>query len=472
MEGLKSLYKRNFGKEPDKMEEIPCSVSTRRYFRIFGGKESIIGTYSPDTKETISFTRFARHFRAAGINVPEVLDISDDLIYYLQEDLGDIRMHEMIVGRRHTTLDQPCKELYQRVIDQLVKMQYEGHKGLDYSIAVPRSDFDKQAILWDMYHFKYFFLKTSGLPYDEQLLEESFDTLAQEISTLPRDCFMFRDFQTRNIMIKDQKPYFIDFLGGRRGPQHYDLASILMESKAALSSDDQLKLFDYYLASASTYEKIDRVLFQENYKKIALIRLLQVIGAYGLRGLIEKKAVFLQSIPKGLENLGALLADCDRSMIPSYLYDLLLKVAELKDNYRSMPVPFDGLSISVYSFSYRKTLPDDLSGNGGGFVYDCRFMNNPGRCDEFKLLSGLDAPVIKYLSEDPEVPKFLASVKDQLMQAIESYQAQGYEHLMVSFGCTGGRHRSVYSARKIADWCRTLPGLRVLEIHREMGIES
>lgn len=472
MEGLLSLYLTHFGKKASKLEEIPRSVSTRRYFRLYGEGETVVGTYSPDTNETIAFTNYAKHFHAAGMNVPEVLAISEDLVYYLQEDLGDSRMHEMVVARRDISLDRDIMDLYKKVIDQLVKLQFQGHKGLDYSIAVPRSDFDRQAVLWDLNHFKYYFLKTSGLPFDEQKLEDAFFEFADEISSLPREYFMFRDFQTRNIMIKEGEPYFIDFQGGRRGPIQYDLASLLLESKTGLNVSDQSELIDYYLESASSFGDIKGDEFRLIYKKVSLIRLLQVLGTYGLRGLVEKKAVFLQSIPKGLENLASLLNKYDGSEIPLYLSKLLEKVADLKDNYRSMQLPFAGLTIYVHSFSYRKPLPDDLSGNGGGFVYDCRFMSNPGRFEEFRMLNGLDAPVEKFLSEDPEVSKFLSSVKDQLRQAIESYKAQGYQHLMVSFGCTGGRHRSVYSARKIADWCRTLPDLRVLEFHREMGIEA
>ncbi len=471
MEGISELYKKYSGTQPDSMEEIPRSVSTRRYFRIFKGKETCIGTYSPDVKETIAFTSFARHFRAAGINVPEVFAISEDMNYYIQSDLGDNRLHEIITARSGEELDPASMEFYKAALTQLARMQLLGHEGLDYSICVPRPAFDRQSVLWDLNHFKYYFLKPTGLPFDEQLLEDSFHTFADSISALPMESFMFRDFQTRNIMIKEGETYLIDFQGGRRGPLHYDLASLIYESKAGLTEKDRTFLIDHYMNIVSSYREISKTEFLKDFYALALIRALQVIGTYGLRGIVEKKAVFMQSIPQGLLNLKVILDELDNTSVTGYFRTLLEKLVLLKDNYRSVPKAHDGLTLTIYSFSFRKPLPDDITGNGGGFVYDCRMLNNPGRIEAYKSLNGFDKEVRSYLEGDDAVSEFLKNVRFQLDSAISKYQQRGYKNLMVSFGCTGGRHRSVYCAHAIAEWSRSIQGLRVIEIHREMGLE-
>ncbi|MEX0982315.1 MAG: RNase adapter RapZ [Bacteroidales bacterium] len=471
MKALIDQYERHFGKRPDKVEEIPLSVSLRRYYRMYDGADTCIGTYSPDVRETVSFTTFANHFRGLGLNVPEIIAVGDDQQTYLQSDLGDTRLHELIVSRSSNRLDEKLLQLYRSAIDQLVKMQVEGDKGLDYSVAVPRPAFDKQSVLWDLNHFKYYFLKLSGIPFDEQQLEEAFDVCAEIVSGVEPQGFMFRDFQSRNIMVSHGEVYLIDFQGGRRGPLHYDLASLLLQSNAALNGADRDQLISYYLERLSTYREVDRDAFMADYYLVALVRVLQALGAYGLRGLIEKKAVFLQSIPAGLENLENLLEKIEPGAIAGYLRSILQQVASAADRYPQLPEAYDGLTVTIYSFSYRRPGPDDLTGNGGGFVYDCRFLSNPGRCDEMRMLNGFDTEVIRFLEEDPAVPEFLDSIKLQLQRTMARYREMDYRNLMVSFGCTGGRHRSVYVAHAIAEWCRSRPGVRVLEFHREMEIE-
>ncbi len=471
MQEIIRLYRELMGKTPDRVEEIPGAVSIRRYFRIHQGSESLIGTISPDAKETQAFTEFSKKFRDTGIRVPEVLAVSTDQHFYLQTDLGDHRLHEMVVNRDTPELDNQLVNYYTAALKELVKIQFRAHEKIDYSVCVPRSSFDRQSVLWDLNHFKYYFLKPSGIPFDEQLLEDAFQQFADHFGQLEADHFMFRDFQTRNIMIHEGTVWLIDFQGGRKGPLQYDLASLIYESKAALSPADRSGIIDLYLESISAYADVDRAEFMKGFYLAALIRILQALGAYGLRGMVEKKAVFLQSIPMGLENLGEVFDHVDEKGVSAYFKSLLNDVVETKCAYRKLPGIFDGLTLTIYSFSYRKPLPDDLTGNGGGFVYDCRFLANPGKCEELKMLNGFDQEVQQFLEKDPAVERFLDSVKSQAGAAVNAYRELGYKNLMFSFGCTGGRHRSVYLSHQFANWCRSLQDVRVIEIHRELDRE-
>jgi len=471
MQEIIQLYRELTGNTPDRVEEIPGAVSTRRYFRIYKGPETLVGTYSPDTRETIAFLEFSEKFSSMGIRVPRVMTVSADRQYYLQTDLGDQRLHEMVAGRTSEALGEKLMGYYAAAIRELVQMQFQAHEKIDYSVCVPREAFDRQSVLWDLNHFKYYFLKPSGLPFDEQLLEDAFQQFADQFGRLETTYFMFRDFQTRNIMIHEDAAWLIDFQGGRKGPVQYDLASLVYESKAALTPEDRSGIIENYIQTAATYSHMDKDRFMDGFHLAALIRILQALGAYGLRGMVEKKAVFLQSIPAGLANLGEVLERLPGSAIDGYFRELLEQVAGLRDNFRTLPGHFEGLTVTVYSFSYRKPLPDDLTGNGGGFVYDCRFLANPGRCDELKMLDGFDEAVQRFLEKDPEVELFLESIKSQAGTAIKAYRENGYRNLMFSFGCTGGRHRSVYISHRFASWCRSREGVRTIEIHRELGRE-
>lgn len=471
MQDIIALHRTQTGYAPDTVKEIFQSVSPRRYFRLTLDQSTCIGTWSPDIRETRAFVAFTGHFRKHGINVPEILAVSEDEHCYLQTDLGDERLHEKLVHRKEPALDEELLQYYRKAIGQLVKMQVEGDRELDYSVCVPRPAFDTQAILWDLNHFKYYFLKLSGIPFDEQLLEEAFVMLAGRLQDIQPRGFMFRDFQSRNIMISDGGVSLIDYQGGRKGPLHYDLASLIFEAKAALTEADRETIIQYYFEELSRYMEVDREKFLSGLHETALVRILQALGAYGLRGIVEKKAVFLQSIPAGLRNLGAILKRVSDLAITSSFRDLLEKLAATAPGYRQVPEPFDGLTVTMYSFSYRNPLPDDLNGNGGGFVYDCRLLANPGKCEEMMHLNGFDPAVVRFLESDPEVVRFLEQTKNQLGIVIRKYQEIGYNNLMVSFGCTGGRHRSVYSAHQVAEWCRGLHGVRVIEIHRELDME-
>ncbi len=468
MEALIELYKQRFGSVPVSITEIPRAVSARRYFRIAGTEGTLIGTYSPDPKETNAFLYFTDHFRALGIHVPEIIARSDDGLYYLQDDLGDNRLHELVTGRKSSSLSQELINFYRSALGQIVRMQVEGHAGIDYSVCVPRPAFDQRSIMWDLNHFKYYMLKVSGLPFDENALEEGFLQLAGYVGSLPANYFMFRDFQTRNIMIKDREIYLIDYQGGRQGPLQYDVASLIFEGKANLTASDRSILLESYLDILGDHIQFSRDEFMAAFPAVSLVRMLQALGAYGLRGIVEKKAVFLQSIPMGLHIMGELVEESSNEALSSYMRKLLTQLAETAEKYPVSPEPFPGLTLSINSFSYRKPLPDDLTGNGGGFVYDCRFLNNPYHVDELREHTGLDRKLETFFKADEKVEPFISTIKSQLEQAISQYKEKGYKNLMVSFGCTGGRHRSVFTARRIAEWGRQFADVRVIENHREL----
>lgn len=471
MKQILQLYKEFAGKEADRIDLIPRSVSSRKYFRIFHGDRTFIGTYSPDTRETTAFVTFARHFKGQGLNVPEVHTVSDDLLYYIQEDLGDVTLHDLLMKVKQDGMLADAKDYYLKTIDHLIKLQRDGHTGADYSVCVPRPVFDRQSILWDLNHFKYYFLKTSGLPFDEQELEDDFAELADSIAAIPNDCFMFRDFQSRNIMLREDELYFIDFQGGRKGPPQYDLASLVFEARVDMDVELRKELVKYYLDSIGLENKSDRDQFRKNFYRVAIIRILQALGAYGLRGSIEKNVIFMQSIPIGLKNLHCVLRNAGPDDLPLYLRKVLLELADKKMEYPQVPPPFEGVTLSITSFSYRKSIPDDITGNGGGFVFDCRFLDNPHHNLELRPMTGLDSVIEHFFKETGNMEKFVEQVYAQLSDAVTSYKERGYKNLMVSFGCTGGRHRSVYAARRIADFFREVEGVKVIEQHRELGLK-
>lgn len=306
------------------------------------------------------------------------------------------------------------------------------------------------------------------VPFDEELLEDDFERLASRLtgdSAGPWG-FMMRDCQSRNVMVSGGKPWWIDFQGGRRGPVAYDVVSMLWQAKAGLSDNEKKELAAVY---AAEYEKItgnDAGLLLDALPLLAFFRTLQVLGAYGFRGLVEKKAHFIESIDPALRNLENLYQRATGDDLPE-----LRRVCSYVCTHSPSPAPHDGLLVKVYSFSYKKGYPADFTGNGGGFMFDCRGMHNPGRYDEYKPFTGLDLPVREFLEERGEVQKFVAEAFDMVSPSVECYLHRGFSDLQVGFGCTGGRHRSVYCAdmlaRRIA---AAFPDAKVMVIHREQNI--
>lgn len=462
---LHDLYTKHTGKQPIEIVELPSSGSNRRYFRL-KGEPTLIGVLGTCRPENDTFLYLADHFKQKGLPVPEVVAVSDDHMAYLQTDLGDTILFNAIEkGRKTSSFSTEEKELLIKTIRLLPDVQFAGAVGLDFNKCYPASQFDVRSIMWDLNYFKYCFLKTSGIDFNENDLEDDFERLADTLLREPTDTFMYRDFQSRNVMICDGKPYFIDFQGGRKGPIYYDVASLLWQAKANIPADLRNHLIDCYLKSASAYTRIDADAFRLRLRHFVLFRQLQVLGAYGFRGRFEGKAHFIESIPLALAKLAEHLS----TPFDEYptLNSLLLRLIEqsTKNNQKRQ-----SLLVSVGSFSYKRGLPKDPTGNGGGFIFDCRAMHNPGRYEEYKSLTGRDAPVIEFLEQRGEVGPFLQSCQALVDKSIEVYLRRGFTNLSVYFGCTGGQHRSVYCAEHLAQYINQKYDVDVRLEHREQNI--
>ncbi|MBL7764831.1 MAG: phosphotransferase [Chitinophagaceae bacterium] len=442
------------------VEPIPGAGSDRKYYRIQTAEGKFIFCRNENVAENESFFYFARHFYDQGIPVPKLMSISEDRKEYLQEDAGQLSLLDVVMKEGHT---ESVFQLYERSLSQLARMQLEAGASIDFQNCFASKQFDAQAILADLNYFKYYFLDLQKIPYNKTDLQQEFEALAKSLSTGQESDFMYRDFQGRNILVREQQPVFIDFQGGMQGPVLYDVASLLWQAKAALPVEWKEKLYAYYITCVSSYRAIDHETFDRQYQGLVLVRLLQVLGAYGLRGLIEHKPHFKSSIPQGLANISEWL-----SAYSLHQYPILLSVLHQisGEDFRKKFIPTlatvdSPLTIKVYSFSYKKGLPQDHSGNGGGFVFDCRGVLNPGRFDEYKKLTGRDQPVIDFLESKTRIAEFLQAAQQSVSISIEDYLARGFEHLMISFGCTGGQHRSVYCADAMAKYLRATYHVKV-----------
>jgi aminoglycoside/choline kinase family phosphotransferase len=466
---LSKLFENIHGSAPLSISSLPPSGSARKYFRMQSKDHSVIGVFNQDIPENNAFLYFTQHFLAKGLPVPKILAAEKDSEYYLLEDLGDLTLKEHSdILRKDNEFPDELMHLYKQALSYLVKFQLEGHKDLNYSYCIPRDTFDKQSVLWDLNHFKYFFLKLSGISFNEQKLENDFQSLAEFLMLADSDNFLFRDFQSRNIMLHKDQLYFIDYQGGRKGALHYDPASLLFEAKTNLPPELRESLLDFYLSELSKFKKTDPEKFRNHYYAFVLIRILQALGAYGLRGLIEKKSIFLQSITPALKNLKWLI---ENASIPIELPELYKIISKL-ESVKKFNLPYienkDILTVNIFSFSYRKGIPDDLSGHGGGFVFDCRGIHNPGRYNEYKELTGKDISVAAFLQEKSKMNDFLKDISNIVNRHIEFYKSNNYYNMQISFGCTGGRHRSVYAAEAIAAILNSRNDLRVILKHTEI----
>ncbi len=465
---MKRLYQAYFGTDPVTVCPLKPFASGRAYWRLSSAKGTCVAVEGNDRKENEAFIAIARHFMNKGIPVPQLLAVGEDRMTYIQEDLGDDILFDMYVkARRSGEGMEEVESLLCRTISLLPKMQFEGAEGFDFSVCCPQSQFDSRTVLFDLNYFKYCFLKPSGLVFDEMLLQDEFERFADRLAEEEHETFMHRDFNARNVMIRDSRPYFIDFQGGRKGPVHYDVASFVYHARAEYPASLQAKMMDSYLAEAQKYMRIERDEFMERLKWFRLFRMLQVLGAYGFRGLIEQKADFVATIPPALERLRELAPDV-RDVFP-YMTQVIERLVALPRFARRKD---DGvLELTVTSFSYRKGIPHDSTGNGGGYVFDCRALNNPGRYARYKNLTGRDEPVVRFLEEDGGVFSFLDNVYGVLDPHIEVFLNRGFTSLMLSFGCTGGQHRSVYCAEQAARHVAAgYPHVRVRLVHREQNI--
>ena len=476
IQSVLSQLTRAIGATPLDIMPIAESGSSRKYYRIVTENGSLIGTYNANIEENEAFFYMTDHFGKIGLSVPKLLAINEERICYLQSDHGDETLfHHIQHALASGQYDDQTIALLQLVLEQLPRFQIEGHQGLDFDKAYPMPCFDKSAILDDLDYFKYYFVKPHAeIVFNETRLKAEFNRFADFIGQASSDYFMYRDFQSRNIMIDHGKPYFIDYQGGRKGPLQYDVVSLLYQVKAQMPQSLRDELLEHYKQALSAYLDPAAIAFDRYYPYFVYLRLLQVLGAYGFRGLIQKKAHFIESIPYALNELKVW-----NEKYPLDDYSELQGIISQLEGLKPLAIPgvetpgYSQLTVTVNSFSFKKGYPDDFSGNGGGFVFDCRALPNPGREPQFKTKTGRDWEVVEYLTEKPQTHVFLDHVKAIVSQSIDNYLERHFNNLMVSFGCTGGQHRSVFFAQTIADWIKaTYPTVNVKINHIEQHIHE
>lgn len=450
--------------------------SNRKYYRFTNNAngETCIGVVGEDRKENEAFIYLSEKFKSKGLPVPQFIACSDNHMVYIQEDLGDTALFSLLQeSGKEGHYTEKVLDLLKQILAWLPVLQFEGGEDLDFNQCYPQAEMDKRAIMWDLNYFKYCFLKIANVKFSEPLLEDDFERFTSSILKMPYHNFMVRDFQSRNVMVKDGTTYFIDYQGGRKGPFLYDVASFVWQAKANFPKEIKDTLVDTYYEALKNYINLPRESFDELLQEMVLFRTLQVLGAYGFRGLIEKKKHFIESIPFAINNLKELLKTKVADRYP-HLKEVLAELCK-KEEFQQKQMKEtekNELTVKVYSFSYKKGIPEDTSGNGGGYVFDCRGVHNPGKYDQYKPLTGRDLPVIEFLEKDGEILTFLESVYALADAHVSRYIERGFSSLMFCFGCTGGQHRSVYSAQHTAEHIAKKFGVKVELIHREQKIEE
>ncbi len=453
--------------EVDRVEKLPASGSDRIYFRVYANNESFIATYNLNIRENETFVNFTRHFRNAGLPMPEVYAVNQEGTIYIQEDLGTDSLLDKLEREGY---NDHTFSLFEQSLRKLAHVQIKGDEGLNYDWCLTAKEFGKQAILSDLLYFKYYFIDTLKMAYDKQAILDDFETLANYLTSSGHHHFMFRDFQSRNVVVNNEQVHFIDYQGGMKGALQYDVASMLWQAKANLSEDWKQRLLNCYLDEVENLlgDKVDREVFTNQYNGYVLIRLLQVLGAYGFRGLFERKAHFITSIPLALRNLQFFLSrheidvhmpECKR-ILDAIVKDEIVHRFEVTRADEHTP-----LVISIYSFSYKIGCPIDESDNGGGFLFDMRGIVNPGRFEEYKKQTGRDKAVIDFLEQRTRMPEFLNSVYAVVDISVEEYIKRGFENLSIGFGCTGGQHRSVYAADAMVRHLKNKYGVKIHLCH-------
>lgn len=466
-QAVTNLFESWHQQKPDRVSPLAPSGSNRKYFRIFYGDKTCIGAFNPDIRENEAFLTLSEHFLSLDLPVPDVYARDADGLCYLVSDLGDTTLFSLLPhDPAIKTFNKHTMNLYRKVLDWLPAFQVKGKQGLNFNICYPRHAFDRHSMMWDLNYFKYYFLKISGIGFDEQKLEDDFERFTQHLVNVPSEFFLYRDFQSRNIMIVDEEPYFIDYQGGRKGALQYDLASLLFDAKANIPFDQRQVMLDHYVESLKKWVTFDENLFRKNFYDFVVMRILQALGSYGFRGGVEKKALFLQSVPYALKNL-RWLADQDYlPKITPHLSSLIEKMAATAPS-DILPRPAKGLTLHIRSFAYKNGIPPDEWGNGGGFVFDCRALPNPGRETRFSEFTGKDKPVIDFLEKEDSVADFLFSITNITENSVQNYLDRGFNNLMISFGCTGGQHRSVFCAERLAQHLGKSFDVNIDLVHRE-----
>jgi aminoglycoside/choline kinase family phosphotransferase len=483
MDVLQRLFEQHFHSPVARVQPLQGQLggSGRRIIRLADDQQRAIGILYDVREENVAFLEFSRHFRRHGLPVPEIY--ADDLSQgaYLEQDLGDTTLFQFLSENRSPEGIAPAVlEAYRTALAILPRFQIEAGRDLNYKVCYPRASFDRQSIAWDLNYFKYYFLRLAGIPFSEQALEQDFSRLAKFLLTAAHEYFLYRDFQSRNVMLLDGQMFFLDYQGGRKGALQYDVASLLYDAKADLPPPLRQQLLDHYLDQLGDFIPLDREAFMRHYYAYVYVRILQALGAYGFRGFYERKPHFLQSVPYALKNLRWLLHNVQLPIALPTLMDAFTsmlgseKLQSLASDAESSKSPSaarktEPLVVRIFSFSFhRGGAPKDETGNGGGFVFDGRSVPNPGREERFKALTGKDAPVIDYLNGQESATQFLAHAAALVDASVSSYQRRGFSNLMISFGCTGGQHRSVYFAEQLAKHLHKTNGVRVLVRHLEL----
>jgi aminoglycoside/choline kinase family phosphotransferase len=471
MEVLSKLFEQHFHVPVDRVQPLQGQLggSGRKIVRLSAANVSAIGILYGVREENVAFVEFSRHFRRYGLPVPQIYAEDLNRGAYLEEDFGDTTLFEFLSEHRNGAIVDPeAIAAYRKVVEVLPRFQVEAGRHLNYKVCYPRGSFDRQSIAWDLNYFKYYFLRLAGIPFSEQALEDDFGRLTKFLLTAPRDYFLYRDFQSRNVMLRDHQPFFLDYQGGRKGALQYDIASLLFDAKADLPPELRQQLLDHYLDTLGRFLDLDRAAFLQFYYPYVYVRIMQALGAYGFRGFYERKEHFLQSVPYALKNLRWLLHNVELPIaLPTLTEAFKSMVASGKLQGLTAAAQPEKLTVRIFSFSFHRGVPQDDTGNGGGFVFDGRSLPNPGREDRFKALTGKDTAVIEYLDQQESVHQFLAGVESLIDASVSAYQKRGFKHLMVSFGCTGGQHRSVYLAEQLAKHLREKGAVDVVVHHRE-----
>ncbi len=470
MDILKQLFEEHYRFPAEQVQPLQgqLGASGRVIVRLAARDVSAIGVVHAVGEENRAFLEFSRHFRSHGLPVPEIYGEELKQGAYLEEDLGDTTLFDFLSAhRREGSIDTEAVEAYRNTVAVLPRFQVEAGRDLNYKVCYPRGSFDRQSIAWDLNYFKYYFLRLAGVPFNEQALEDDFGRLTRFLLAAPHEYFMYRDFQSRNVMLRQGEPWFVDYQGGRKGALQYDIASLLYDAKANLPSELRPELLASYLDELGTYIKLDRAAFMEHYYAYVYVRILQALGAYGFRGFYERKTHFLESVPYALKNLRWLAANVTLPIALPALMEALQRIAT-SEKLTGVAATAAPLTVRIFSFSFHHSMPSDASGNGGGFVFDARSLPNPGREERFRAFTGKDASVIEYLEREDSVRQYREHAFALVDASVAAYQARGFSSLMVSFGCTGGQHRSVYLAEQLARHLRGRAGVEVVVRHQEM----
>jgi aminoglycoside/choline kinase family phosphotransferase len=473
---IRELFRSFSAEEIMAIDKLPQSGSERHYYRLHTNGLPYIATYGVNVKENEAFIYFSNHFDDKQLNVPEIYCVSADKMVYIQEDLGDVSLLNRLEAEGYS---ENVYNLFKQSLQQLAMLQVKGDEGIDYDKCLTNREFGKQAIMADLLYFKYYFLDALRRPYDKQKLIDDFEALSNYLSHTAYKYFMFRDFQSRNIMVKaDDSIHFIDYQGGMNGAPQYDVASLLWQAKANLPDVWKQHLLEDYMDAFEniTQQTVDRAIFRSQYNGYVLIRLLQVLGAYGFRGLFERKAHFLTSIPLALQNLKWFINNQSIGIVlPEFrkVLDICVDEEVIQEFTPVQATADTPLVVKINSFSYLKTgYPKEETANGGGFVFDCRGILNPGRFEEYKKQTGRDKPVKDFLEQQTRMPEFLNNIYNTVDITVEDYIKRGFESLSINFGCTGGQHRSVYAADAVVRHLRNKYGVKVELKHIEQQIQE